>query len=50
MTAWGVVMMYGLLHLLVRFKHAFEFFGVKGVKRLEVGGLRAEVGGLRLES
>ena len=38
MTAWGVVMMYGLLHLLVRFKHAFEFFGAGGVvKRAEVG-------------
>jgi len=37
-------MTYGLLHLLVRFKHAFGFFGAKGVKRAEVGGLRLEVG------
>ena len=44
MTAWVLVMMYGLLHLLVRFKHAFGFFGTKGGgKRLEVGDLRLEV-------
>jgi len=28
---------------LIHGKYAFEFFGAKGVKRAEVGGLRLEV-------